>query len=229
VSEIGVTVAIPVGPEPHHQRYLQECLESVAAQTEKAGEILLIDDMAKVPEAQVGKWADGPVRTWRAPWRLGVPAAFNCGVSLARYPLVFMLGADDKMFPRCLEQCVAAWLENKRRDAYYWVGVRYSDGREDQFQPCNAAMVTKGFWSRTGGFPPESASGACDAALISILIGKNMGGALVCADHENPLIWYRIHENTDTASRGVYWQGIILATRDYLTREWKEPKWGRVA
>ena len=224
-----VSVVIPVGPHPAHQAYLPECLASVAEQTAAAAEILIVDDMANVQEAEIKKWAGTtPLRIWEAPWRLGVPAAFNCGIGLAHSELVFMMGADDKMLPTCLERCVKAWERERQRDAYYWVGVRYSDGREDQYQPCNAAMVTKGFWRRLGGFPPESAVGACDTMLISILVGNGMYGALECAYNKEPLLWYRVHEATDTATRGIYWQGVIFNVRDYLTREWEEPTWGRL-
>lgn len=225
MSEPRVTVAIPVGPLPYHQNYLDACLESVIEQTELPGEILIIDDMAGLPPTFDGEH-EGPIRVWRAPWRLGVAAAFNMGVALARNELVFMLGADDKLMPACLERSIKAYNRNRGQDALYWVGVRYSDGREDQFEPCNTAMVTKGLWRITGGFPPETGSGAPDAALISIMLGNGMAKLLHCVDGDEPLAWYRVHGNTDTAGRGP-WQGVILSTRDLLTRTWTRPQWGR--
>jgi glycosyltransferase involved in cell wall biosynthesis len=221
----GITVVIPVGPAPHHQQWLHECLDSMRAQTRQPNEVLLIDDMADLSPELVRH--DAGWRVWRSPWRLDVPNAFNVGVGLARNDLVFMVGADDWLEPNCLELCITAWEKNKNRDAYYYVGVRYTDGREDQTVPCNGAMVTKGLWRMTGGFPPESASGACDAALISILM-KHHPRLLIPVADGVPLYNYRVHTESDTGVRGGSWQGVILPTRDILTRTWVQPHWGRM-
>ncbi len=215
----GVTVAIPVGPEKHHQDYLQECLSSVAAQTLQPAEVLVIDDMA-------GLRAIEGCRIWHTPWRLGVAAAYNAGVALAENELVFMLGADDKLMPTCLEHCVKKYEKHSRRDGYYWVSVEYSDGREVQFEPCNLAMVTKGLWKLTGGFAPEVGSGACDAAFLSILLGNDMLPLAHPVGFAKPLAWYRVHSKSDTAGRAP-WQNVILQTRKLLTDTWKQPAWGR--
>lgn len=225
-----ITVVIAVGPEKHHQQWLDEAIRSVREQTLSADkiEILLIDDMAEVLR---GRWYDTKdtmmlPQIWRAPWRLGIPAAYNCGVALASNECVFMMGSDDRLLPRCLELCLASYESHGRRDYYYGVGVAYSDGREDQYIPCHAAMVTKGLWRNTGGFPPESAVGAPDAALLSIILGNDELAKPVCVNGQMPLYWYRVHDQTDTAGRGP-WQGSILAVRDLLTKEWKSPTWNR--
>lgn len=217
-----ITVVIAVGPEKHHQRWLDECLESIQNQTQFPDEILLVDDMANLPQPDL---FFSNIRVWRAPWRLGIPAAYNCGVALAKNDLVFMLGADDKLLPTCLEECLASYESHKQEDGYYGVGVSYSDGREDQYVPCHAAMVTKGLWRSTGGFPPESAVGAPDAAFLSILLGNDLMKP-VCVNGDKPLYWYRVHEQTDTAQRGG-WQGPILEVRNLVTKHWKPPVWER--
>jgi len=219
MSDLRVTVAIPVGPRPTDQQWLEECLESVRQQTMPPDEILLVDDMANLPPH------DG-CRIWRAPWRVGVACAFNFCVALAKNELVFMLSDDDILYPTCLERCLATYERVGRIDGFYWAGVRYSDDREDQFFPFNGAMTTKGFWRMTGGFPPESGSGAPDAAFLSILMVNGMFDRVQCIDTKEPQYWYRVHENTDTGARGP-WQGVILETRHLLTHSWKPPEWGR--
>lgn len=219
MSSTGISVIIPVGPEKAHKRYLTECLESVRAQTLSAAEILIIDDMAGLPPIE-------GTRVWRSPWRLGVAHAFNVGVALTSNNLAFMLGADDKLLPNCLSECEDAFARGARRDAYYYVGVQYSDGRADQYLACNAAMVTKGLWRSSGGFPLESASGAPDAALVSTLMVHKEAGALVLVNGKTPLYWYRVHGESDTAKRQP-WQGVIGATRNISTQLWKQPEWGR--
>ncbi len=233
----GVTVVIPVGPEPQHQRWLSEAIQSVIDQTHLVDEILLIDDMADVMRGSV-KFINGmatvdgnddsipELNIWESPWRLGVAHAFNFGVALARNELVFMLGSDDWLEPECIAECVKRWEENHRKDAYYYVGVHYTDGREDQTVPCGEAMVTKGLWKATGGFPLETTSGACDAGFMSILV-THMQKMLVAVADGKPLCNYRVHQETDTAGRGN-WQGIILETRNRITLDWKPPAWGRM-
>ncbi len=232
----GVTVVIPVGPNASHQKWLSEAIQSVIDQTYSVDEILLIDDMADIDRESL-EAIDGmatidtndeslpTLNIWKSPWRLGVPHAFNFGVALARNELVFMLGSDDWLEPTCIDECVNRWLKNHQQDAYYYVGVHYTDGRDDPDQtvPCGEAMVTKGLWKATGGFPLETASGACDAALMSIMI-KHHQKWLVAVAVGAPLCNYRVHHETDTANRGS-WQGVILETRDLVTREWKAPNW----
>lgn len=231
-----VSVIIPVGPEKHHADFLEECIGSVLQQTHRPAEILLIDDMADLFRGSV-KFVDGiaevdtaddalpPLRCWRAPWHLGVAGVFNCGVALAQADLVFMLGADDKLLPNCLEKCIEAYLREGEIDAYYNVGVAHSDGREDQYIACHAAMVTKGLWRKTGGFPPESVVGAADTMFLSIMIA-NAPAPIILVDRTEPLYWYRVHENTDTAQRRS-WFSILHEVRNKLTADWRPPTWRR--
>lgn len=222
-----MTVAVPVGPLPGHQAWLAACLESVAAQDAPVDEVVLVLDMADLAPDLLdlaNSLFRGRLTVWRAPWLLGVAGAFNAGVGLASNDLVFLQGADDLMEPTCVGRCVEAWERNGRRDAYYWCDVAYLDGREFAHQalPCNAALVTRGLWRETGGFPPETASGAPDAALVSILMVHRPEALVRVADR--PLVLVRVHEGQDTAARGP-WQGVILETRDVLTRLWAPPAW----
>src|SRR3972149_1200671 len=99
----GVTVAIPVGPSEANVRWLDEAVASVREQTYDGPiQVLLVDDMQGLP------YTHG-VTTWHAPWHLGVATAFNIGVAVAEYDLVFMLGSDDRLLPQCLARCVEAF------------------------------------------------------------------------------------------------------------------------
>lgn len=210
-----VSVAIPVGPHASNTRWLWECLESVRKQTHKAKEIILVDDGAELYYAD---WGDD-LKIWHSPWRLGVAHAFNMGVGLANTECVFMLGSDDTLEPKCLERCVDAYDGM----GYYHVCVRYQNG-DLQNIPCNAAMVTKSLWLYTGGFPVESAVGAPDAALLSMLYAKRP--KLIKQVAENvPLYNYRAHPETETSLRYTTWEPVILEVRDLVTKLW-EPKDG---
>lgn len=226
---VSIGVTIPVGASESNRRWLTECLNSVLSQTRRPDSVTLVWDY---PNDKRLPWeADQAIETlqdatllkeWTAPWYLGVAHAFNFGVALDPSEMTLMLGSDDTLEPDCLEECASAYYAWKRNPlAYYYLGVRYMDDDSLQTVPCNAAMVGKALWRRTGGFPVESASGAPDAALVSILLSRGIEAGYVypVADGK-PLYNYRRHQDTDTASRGP-WQGVILATRDILTTLWK--------
>lgn len=231
----GISVVVPVGPEQHHRRYLEECLLSVSRQTRLPNEVLLVDDMAGMP-AGLDHSNGYPTRTWRAPWRLGVAAAFNCGVALAEQELVLMLGADDWLEPECLEACLEAYKKQGEDPlGYYYLSVRYHaeadssipQGLDDGVQtvPCNAAMVTKKLWDSTGGFPPE-ASTAPDAAFVSVLLVHEKAGKLIPVEEGKPLYNYRVWGGTDTRKHSL-WTDSFVRTRHLITQYWEPPAWGR--
>lgn len=241
-----VSVTIPVGPFESNKRWLRECMDSVREQTLKPYDIVLIDDGARLDEEswlQCWDYNDGvyyadylsheniEISIHSMPWRTGVAHAFNYGVMLAKAECVFMLGSDDTLEPLCLERCMRAYELNNKLDGYYSVPLRYMDTGDIQTIPCNAAMVTKGLWHRTGGFPVESATGAGDAALLSILKAHydDKGERLVqwvgtlTDQPETPLYNYRRHPDIYTHKQP--WP-IIDTLRSILTETYKEPEWG---
>lgn len=225
-SILPITVVIPVGPLPEHKQWLVQALESVALQTYPPDQILLIDDMAGLPP-NIAYPSMIPIDIWRSPWRLGVGHAFNFGVALSTNDLVFMMGADDLLHPQCLEQCVKAYQDDDGDQSlgYYWVGVQYLATGVGQQLPCNAAMVSKQLWRRSGGFPVESVT-APDAAFVSMSMVHPQVARMVAVNKDIPLYYYRDHPHTDTHLHGP-WYEVIIKTRDLLTRNWQSPEWGR--
>lgn len=210
---------MPVGPFKFYKDYLQEAIDSVKNQTLKATEILLIDDMADVPESP-------DYRVWRCPWRLGIPSVSNLGIALAKTEHVFQMSCDDIMRPDCLQLCWNTWQKIKDPLGYYWVDVEYSTG-EKQSLPCGHAMVTKTLWKHCGGFPPETAVGGCDSALISILMyHKGKAGNLYHVNSSRPPYWHREHDNQYTKNQNAHLSSI-MDVRDTMTKRWKVPEWGR--
>ena len=224
---IPISVVIPVGPSEANKRWIPDALESIQQQTQLPDEVLIISDMAGLSQGMDHR-QPYPIRTWTTPWRLGIPAAFNCGVALAQNECVFMLGSDDWLEPDCLEECMKMYeKEGQPGNVFFFVGVRYNDNRKEkeQYAPCNAAMVTKRLWKATGGFPLQSASGATDAAFCSIFWNRPEVCRFLGVQYEQrPLYNYRVHDESETAGLGP-WQGVILETRDLLTELWKPPNW----
>lgn len=211
-----ISVCIPVGPFKGNKDWLTECLDSVVDQTILPEQIILIDDGAQIPK-NVRK--DYTCKIWKAPWHIGISHAFNFGVMLAPTECVFMLGSDDTLEPTCLEECWNAYLANEKKDAYYSVTIKYMDTGELQPAPCNAAMVTKGLWRLTGGFPIETAIGMGDSTLLSIILANKLPGYSVAID--TPLYNYRRHPDIHTFKLQGWWH-ITNLIRGKLTEDWTE-------
>lgn len=189
-----VTVLMPIGPKPGHLEWVGEALRSIYEQSYPVHEILLIDDQAHLSSQWIWEtfdifpntsfhflgvdhrsketWAwDNRlpyISLWQTPWRLGFSAAFNCGMALATNDLVFYLASDDYMGPECVADCVEAYQANNQKDA--WYAVTYVDEKNNASDiPINAALITKGLWNFTGGFPPSAFVGP-DALLLSCLM-----------------------------------------------------------
>lgn len=247
-----ISVCIPVGPYAWYKEFLSEALQSVMTQTMLPHDVVLIDDMAALTQEDLlpliregdeviddddARFAlrvirDGRdfVRVWRSPWRLGIPGAPNMGIALAQADLVFQFSCDDRLMPQCLASCWAAWEKQKDPLGYYWVGVEYSTG-EMQRLPCGHAAVPKKLWQHTGGFPPESAVGGCDAAFISMLLQQgDRAGRLYEVNGGAPLYWHREHDLQYTKQQQAH-PGSILDVRKVFGDRWEpisNKPWGRL-
>lgn len=247
-----ISVCIPVGPHAWYKQYLAEALESVMAQTMLPNDVILIDDMAALTEADLAPlMRDGDqliadpdarfalrvvrgggdfVRVWRSPWRLGIPGAPNVGIALGQAELVFQFSCDDRLMPACLERCWAEWQGCPDPLGYYWVGIEYSTG-ETQALPTGHAMIPKTLWRHTGGFPPESGVGGCDAAFVSMLLTqRSKAGTFYKVAGGKPLYWHREHPLQYTKHQNAH-QSSILDVRKVFGDRWQPVSadpWGRL-
>lgn len=218
-----ISVTIPVGPFKGNKDWLDEAVDSCFNQTMPATEVLLIVDGADLPRDYYMRRVHEKtyIRVWRAPWRLGISHAFNFGVMMSVDQCVFMLGSDDTLEPTALEECYKAYLDHDKADGYYSVPIKYMDTQEVQTAPCNAAMTTKGFWRKTGGFPIETAIGVGDSTLLSICLAHKLP---VYQVGDTPLYNYRRHPDIHTFKLGKWW-GVVDQIRSICTEDWQEPEW----
>lgn len=155
--------------------YVRRALDSVLRQSVQDFEIIVVDDgSTDGGERIIEKVPDSRIRLFRQQ-NVGVSAARNKGIELARYPLVAFLDADDEWFPDFL----AASLGLHRR----WPGIvasftnyertdsrRSALTRAEQAGPLNSyfefcvrnegagmcsivVMLKKDAVSKAGGFP----------------------------------------------------------------------------
>ncbi len=223
-----IAVVIPVGPLPHHARWLDETIESVREQTYPASVLVVVDDMAGLPASLQQDSGIVPTILHRPPWLLGVTCAFNHGVALGLEltHLAVMLGSDDRLEPRVLERIAETYERNERRDGYYWCDTIYQNGKVQRGR-CNNAAVTAGFMRFSGGLPVDASSGAMDAALISALITHAPEMLVHVNGGSDARFWARQHPEQEAIRLRAYGgaSGII---RKVFTKQFKpNPNWGR--
>jgi glycosyltransferase involved in cell wall biosynthesis len=95
----------------NYSEYIQQCLDSVCA-TITGGlpggfDVVVIDDAstdksASLVEDYLQK-VDTPIRLVKKLYNTGLADARNCGLHMARAPFVFILDADNWIYPNCLE------------------------------------------------------------------------------------------------------------------------------
>lgn len=222
---IPISIVIPVGPKPHHREWLEETIRSIADQRTPPSELILVNDGGELDSSSIlreNKILRRTTEIWfyDNPCNLGVVASLNIGVAVAKNDHVLLGCADDRFLPECVEKCWGAWERWQEPLGYYYLGVRYSDGRE-QNCACGAAMVTKSLWRYTGGFPPQASVGAADHIFLSMLIAGDREGyskAKIIRVSDEVLYWYRVHDKIET-SKNIW--PAIEAVRDRLTLEWR--------
>lgn len=194
-------------------------ITSIVTQTVLPDEVVIVDDGGGDLYSTTLA-GDIPVVVARNPCNLGVVSSLNIGVAKSKNDLVLLGCADDVLLPVCIEECLKAWEKYKYDLGYYYLGVKYSTGQE-QNTACGAAMITKALWKYTGGFPPQCAVGAADHIFLSALIAGSRDGysdARIIRVSDTLTYWYRQHEGTET--RRNIWPAID-AVRDWFTVNWR--------
>lgn len=193
---VPISVVIPVGPKQYQSEHLLECLESVNRQTQAPNELVIVDSSGILLPGVMdcpctSNIVNRPVITIPP---TGIPDAFNVGVSYARNELVFLLGSDDRLLPRCLEQCYAAYNRFQQSLAWYFVGVEYSNGFT-QNTPCLAAMITKTLWQTAGPLARDGTHNypGCEVEYISRMLLANGRFGATYRVSDDVLYWHRIH------------------------------------
>jgi glycosyltransferase involved in cell wall biosynthesis len=110
-----VSVVIPVRDG---ERYLGEAIESAVRQSPAPLEVLVVDDGSRDATSDVARSFGAPVRCVAQP-PLGVSAALNRGVELARGGLLAFLDADDLWVSDKLALQLAALQEGTHLDGVF--------------------------------------------------------------------------------------------------------------
>lgn len=170
-----VSVIVTLYNYAHH---VEQCLDSIAAQTQKGIELIVVDDHSRDDGLDVvGRWLDKNETAFPG-YRL-VAHTENMGLSYARNTAfesagadrVFVMDADNALYPRAIERCMQAMSDSGSAGAYTqleFFGDRPGLGdadfwSKDRFKPKNyvdaMALVSKAAWAKVGGYTQLIANG----------------------------------------------------------------------
>ena len=219
-----VSVIIPCYNQAH---FLAEAIESVAAQSYRHHEVIVVDDGSTDNTAEVA--GDYPTVKCVRQANQGLAAARNTGIRESRGEFLVFLDADDRLLPRALEigftylhdhpECafVAGWCK--------WIAVDGSPldtptrtwvGKADYFGKlltCNnmggimAVMFRRSALDAVGGFDP-SLRRSEDYDLY-FRITKNF--PVYC--HGEPVALYRRHDGTLSHDPGAMLRSSLCVLR----------------
>jgi glycosyltransferase involved in cell wall biosynthesis len=161
-----------------YAKHVEECLDSIAAQTQRDMELVVVDDCSTDGGLEVvGRWLDANEgvfaghRVVAHSENMGLPYARNTAFFHATADRVFVMDADNALYPRAIERCMQAMDHAGAAGAYTQLevfGGRTGLGEADfwskeRFKPKNyvdaMALVAKAAWQKVGGYTQLVANG----------------------------------------------------------------------
>jgi glycosyltransferase involved in cell wall biosynthesis len=118
-------------PSYNHKRFLQKCLDSVAAQTYKNIEVVIVDDCsADGSTSEIERLIQNVSWKLRFPQKTqfhsfaknqGAHAALNYGITKANGDIIALLNSDDMYHPERIK-CIVDAMQNKKSEfVFSWV------------------------------------------------------------------------------------------------------------
>ena len=235
------TVSVVI-PAYNCGRYLPETIESALSQTLPPLEVIVIDDGSTDDTAEVLRRYEGRIR-YIHQRNMGISAARNAGIRVARGSLIAFLDADDVWLPSMLAQQCEALRRTGAGVAhtgfYNWdstTGKRVPPVRDNSLfdgycyrkffwnetgDPASAFMVRRSCFDAVGLFDEEIPGGCCEDLEMWTRLSRRFSFTYVDA----PLVLRRQHESNITRhseriAEGYFWaKQRALAADPELRRE----------
>lgn len=192
----------------NYGHYVEDCLDSIAAQTQDEIELILVDDCSTDDGLmRVLRWLENNARKFcghRVAAHLenmGLSYARNSAFELASAERVFVMDADNLLYPRAVERCMQAMDVSQSAGAYTQLeifGERSGIGDADfwdkeRFRQRNyvdaMALVLKSAWQQVDGYTQLSANGWEDYDFWCKFVEQG----LECTFVPEMLCRYRVH------------------------------------
>jgi glycosyltransferase involved in cell wall biosynthesis len=227
-TEAGISVSVVI-PFYNGSRFIAEALTSIAAQTFKVLEIIVVDDGSRPEEAvALDRAAEGVsnCQVIHLERNRGACVARNIGILRARGDHIAMLDCDDLWAPDKTEKQVRFLRENPTfRAVHSGVRVRHEDGREVvasktqvNFQdlvnfPCpafpSAVIMHREALLECGLFNPTKR--ACQD--LDLFLRFTSQYPIGCVDE--PLVIRRVQADGISRNAPVFWHEVDRVYRDY--------------
>ena len=169
VAGESVTVAVSLY---NYARFIEPCLDSVKAQTHRRLELIVVDDcsMDDNSVAAAKAWLEGHAERFervlllRQPRNQGCGAARNVAFASASNNLVFLLDADNMIYPRAIARLHEVMRQGSYGAAYSqleFFGARRAIGLADFWSPRQfvggnyvdaMALIDRDAWQKAGGY-----------------------------------------------------------------------------
>jgi glycosyltransferase involved in cell wall biosynthesis len=188
------------------------CLESVKSQTIYDLDLLVVDDCSTDSSLEVArKWVCENGGRFRNCMLIhhkinrGLPTARNTGVSNARTEYVFVLDADNLLYPRCLERLVTALDHCSASFAYCYLEKFEKEIYLQNVKPWNPAtlkygntidamvLLRKCVWEQVGGYSTNMPAMGWEDFDLWFKIAKVGGWGILVPEI---LARYRVHRSS---------------------------------
>jgi glycosyltransferase involved in cell wall biosynthesis len=229
------TVSVVI-PAYNCARYLPETIESALSQTLPPLEVIVIDDGSTDDTAELLGHYEGRIRYIRQR-NMGISAARNAGIRVARGSLIAFLDADDIWFPSMLaRQCEALSRTGAgvaHTGFYNWVsttGEKVTPARDNSVfdgncyrkffwnetgNPASAFMVRSSCFDTVGLFDEEIPGGCCEDLEMWTRIARRFPFAYI----GEPLLLRRQHDSNITRHSERIAEGYFWAKKRALTAD----------
>jgi glycosyltransferase involved in cell wall biosynthesis len=193
----------------NYGHYVTECLESVRAQTLEDLDLIVVDDCSTDGGGdEVVRWLEtagerfNRYRLLRHAQNEGLASARNAAFAHARTEFVFVLDADNVLYPRCVQQLVTALRLSQADFAYCYVekfgeavglhNVRAWDPARLHSGNAIDAMVLlrRSVWEAVGGYSRDMPSAGWEDFDLWFRIARNGGWGVQVPEI---LARYRVH------------------------------------
>jgi glycosyltransferase involved in cell wall biosynthesis len=224
----------------NHGHYLAESIASVAKQTEKDIEHIIVIDGATDNSSEIAEQAardDDRVIVWHNHKNFGLAYSQNFGIQTATAPWVMKVDADDYIEPTYVERIIHAANEDHSRNVIFspahLFGTRdevyrypaYNPARMiDRLMIAGCGAIRKDLWQAVGGLD-ETMPFAED---WDFYIRAQLAVGLVPHQLPEPLWHYRQHSGPRASARGIanlpklraYWKGHTVESVLGDARTW---------
>lgn len=199
----------------NYAKFVEECLTSIAAQTQPNLELIVVDDCSTDDGLEVvERWFEKNAARFDGATliahteNMGLAYARNTAFLAAAADRVFVMDADNALYPRAVERCMTAMDESRSAGAYTQLelfgdqqGVGEADfWSKERFKPRNyvdaMALVSKAAWGAVGGYSQLTVSGWEDYDFWCKFVEKDLSLTFV----PELLCRYRTHATSMLAT-----------------------------